>query len=366
MLALVATIGWVALSRPGEVSARPPVASMVDAALSQPSCALLGRTWDGQGCRRDRCARATDAIRPAANAEVCLRGGPEGARYGNPIAETRCRALHRRFVDAVNLCASMPERNRALIARAPACVAPYTTYAVHSERDADYDECLRPQQARRWEREALRQGREVGQYVAERSRTLCSFRSHVVFAGGECRRDGDPLPSAPRGTLLLGDSVAWRAADELADLRPGWTLDAVPGRVVYALGRRLDHYLAQHRPPAVVVVALGTNPGAGWVLGDYLEAVETLPDSTRVVWVTPYRSSERRPGNPPWLVQEVRRVSEAMSRAAQIRPGSCLVDWGADARSRDLLLDGVHPTRAAEGTWARLVSRGVTDCQRNG
>ena len=91
---------------------------MVDAAVSQPACALLGRTWDGQGCRRDRCARATDAIRPAANAEVCLRGGPEGARYGNPIAEPRCRALHRRFVDAVNLCASMPERSRPLIAQA--------------------------------------------------------------------------------------------------------------------------------------------------------------------------------------------------------------------------------------------------------
>ena len=367
VLALVATLGWVALSRPGEVSARPPAMSMVDAAVSQPACALLGRTWDGQGCRRDRCVRAADAIRPAVNAEVCLRGGPEGARYGNPIAESRCRALHRRFVDAVNLCASVPERSRPLIDKAAACVAPYTTYAVHSERDADYDECLRPQQAHRWEREALRQGRQVGEYVASRSRTLCSFRPHAVFTGGECRRAGDPLPAGPRGTLLLGDSVAWRAADELADLRPGWTLDALPGRVVYALGRRIDRYLAQHRPPAVVVVALGTNPGAGWVLGDYLDAVERLPDSTRVVWVTPYRSSERSTGNPPWLSREVQRVTQAMRRAAQIRPGSCLVAWDTAARTRsELLLDGVHPTRAAEGTWARLVSRGATDCRFGG
>ena len=60
-------------------------------------------------------------------------------------------------------------------------------------------------------------------------------------------------------------------------------------------------------------------------------------------------------------------MTRAMRRAAQLRPGSCLVAWDAAARSRpELLLDGVHPARAAEATWARLVSRGATDCRFGG
>ena len=363
-LTLAAAFGHLVLTQPEHVAAGPPGLSMVDAAINRPSCALLGRTWDAAGCRRDECVRPVDSIHPAVDAEVCERR-PEGSRYGNPIAAPRCRALHRRFIAPVNLCASLPERSRPLVDRSAACVAPWTTYAVHSERDGDYDECLRPQDARRWQREALRRGRPVGDYVAERSRTLCSYRAHVVFTAGRCRLDDAPLPRSPSGTLLIGDSVAWRATDELADLRPDWTVDAVPGRLVDELGPRIDRYLAGHRPPTLAVVALGTNPGAGWVLGDYLDAVAGLPRSTRVVWVTPHRSTARGPGNPRWLVAEVSRVERAMRRAANLRPGSCLVDWTELTRRQPgVLLDGVHPTRPGELTWARLVVRGATDCQR--
>lgn len=362
-LGLLAVVGHLSLGRPVEVAARQPGLSMVDAGVDRSSCALLGRTWTADGCRRDRCARATDAVRAAVNAEVCQRGGREGSRYGNPIAADRCRALHRRFIAAVNLCASAPQRDRTLIARAPECVAPWTTYVVHSDRGRDYDECLRPQQARLWEREALRRGEPVGDYLAERSPTLCSFRPRSAYVDGRCRRDSAPLPRSPQGTLLVGDSVAWRAADELADLRPDWTLDAVPGRLVQDLGARLERYLATHRPPAVVVVALGTNPGSGWVLGDYLDAAELLPARTRVVWVTPHRTADDARGNPSWLVGEVRRVENAMRRAAGQHPGSCLVDWSAAVEADPgLLLDGVHPTRPGEVELARLVARGATRC----
>lgn len=363
LLALVAGLSHLALGQPAEVSAGSSSLTMVDAGVDRSSCALLGRTWTSAGCRRDSCARSADAVRTAVNAEVCQRGGLDGSRYGTPVPAARCRALHRRFVAAVNLCASSPRRDRALVARAPECVAPWTTYAVHSERDGDYDECLRPRQARRWEREALRRGEPVAAYLAARSPTLCSFRARAVYAGGRCRRERGPLPTSPEGTLLLGDSVAWRAADELADLRPDWELDAVPGRLVDDLRPRLDRYLADHRPPAVLVVALGTNPGGGWVLGDYLDAVAPLPAQTRVVWVTPHRETHADRGNPSWLVAEVRRVQQAMRRAAAIHPGSCVVDWSAAVQAEpDLLLDGVHPTRPGEQEFARLVARGATRC----
>ena len=363
MLALVAVVSHLALGQPTEVSAGPASLSMVDAEVDRSSCALLGRSWTADGCRRDRCVRPADAVRPTINAEVCERGGRHGSRYGTAVPAQSCRALHRRFVAAVNLCASVPERDRPLVPRAPECVAPWTTYVVHSERDGDYDECLLPRQALRGEREALRRGEPVGDYLAARSRTLCSFRPQAVFAGGRCRRDAGPLPTSPRGTLLVGDSVAWRAADELADLRPRWSLDAVPGRVVDELGPRIDRYLATHRPPAVAVVALGTNPGSAWVLGDYLDAVASLPAQTRVVWVTPHRGLQQDRGNPEWLVTEVRRVQQAMRRAADLRPGSCVVDWSAAVRTQpDLLLDGVHPSRPGELELARLVVRGASRC----
>ena len=371
-LVLVVLVGLLGVARHGGEPAATPqaapraVLTSVDADVDQSTCRLLGRVWAGGGCRRDQCLRAVDTVRPAANAEVCLRGGPGGAQYGNPVPEAACRALHRRFLPAVNLCASVADRSRARVRRAAPCVAPRTTYVVHTEREGDWDECVTPQVASRLERLALRAGTPVGSYIAERSRNLCALRAGYEFRSGRCRTVAAPAGGAlerPAGVLLLGDSVAWRAADELAALRPGWRVDAVPGRLVQALPGRLDRQVRTGGTPATLVVALGTNPGHHWVLGDYLDAVQVLPESTRVVWVLPHREPQVSATNSEYAIAVVRRVQRAMARAAAARPLSCLADWGDEAsRTPGLLVDGVHPTREGEQVWAELVARAVDAC----
>ena len=371
-LVLVVLVGLVGLARHGAEPVTTPQAApraaltLVDADVDRATCRLLGRVWDAGGCRRDQCQRSVDTVRPAVNAEVCLRGGSGGAQYGNPVPQAVCRALHRRFLPEVNLCAAVADRTQALVRRAAPCVAPRTTYVVHSEREGDWDECVTPQVANRLERLALRAGTPVGAYIAERSRNLCALRPGHEFRAGRCRSAAAPTGGAlrrPQGVLVLGDSVAWRAADELSALRPGWRVDAVPGRLVQALPGRLARQVRTGGTPATLVVALGTNPGHHWVLGDYLDAVEVLPQATRVVWVLPHREAQVSATNSAYAIDEVERVQRAMARAAAARPRSCLADWGDEvARTPDLLVDGVHPTRAGEQVWADLVARAVDAC----
>ncbi|GAA4696972.1 hypothetical protein [Nocardioides nanhaiensis] len=371
---LVVLVGLLGAAQHGREAVAPratPQAAMsrVDGDVDQATCRLLGRVWGDGGCRRDRCLRAVDTVRPAANAEVCLRGGPGGAQYGNPVPEATCRALHRRFLPEVNLCAAVADRSRPLVRRAAPCVAPRTTYVVHSEREGDWDECVAPQVANRLERLALRSGTPVGAYIALRSRNLCALRPGFEFRAGQCRATpaGGAARAAvgatPQGVLLLGDSVAWRAADELGALRPAWRVDAVPGRLVQALPGRLARQLRTGGVPSTLVVALGTNPGHHWVLDDYLDAVAVLPESTRIVWVLPHRETQQTATNTAYAIAEVSRVQRAMAGAAAARPGSCLAEWGDEvARSPELLVDGVHPTREGEQVWAQLVTRAVDSC----
>lgn len=371
---LVVLVGLIGAAHHGRGTATPQAApqaaaqaavSLVDGDVDPATCRLLGRAFGEGGCRRDRCRRAVDTVRRATNAEVCLRGGPGGAQYGNPVPESVCEALHRRFLPAVNLCAAVPDRSRPLVRRAAPCVAPRTTYVVHSEREGDWDECVTPQVANRLERLALRAGLPVGAYVAERSRNLCALRPDREFRAGRCRVSTAGPAGGARGrdVLLLGDSVAWRAADELGALRPAWRVDAVPGRMVQALPGRLARQLRTGGVPSTLVVALGTNPGHHWVLDDYLDAVAVLPASTWVVWVLPHREAQPTAANTDYAIAEVGRVQRAMAGAAAARPGSCLVDWGDEvARDPELLVDGVHPTREGEQVWAELVTRAVEAC----
>ena len=68
---------------------------------------------------------------------------------------------------------------------------------------------------------------------------------------------------------MVGDSVSWRADDELAARQPRWILDLRPGRRLDELPGRLDWFRANHGDPDRLIVQLGTNRRQGFNEGDF-------------------------------------------------------------------------------------------------
>ncbi|WP_341926416.1 hypothetical protein [Nocardioides psychrotolerans] len=332
----------------------------VDERLGTRACALLGRAWTDQGCSRTTCARPGDRPRLNANAEMCLT--PAGASYGRAIDFRVCRALHRPWIAEVNLCVSNPARASVVVPMARQCVGAAQDYVVIRERQARWDECVTPARRRELERIADESGTPLRVVAAQRSRTLCALRAHTSYDGGVCRSvRATPPEGPPAGTLLVGDSLSWRATDELARLRPRWTIDGVPGRRVTQLKVRIRDHLATHVAPSTLVVALGTNTTTSWTQQDYVDATALVPESTRVLFVTPFRAEV---GNDPASVRRVDSYDSWMREIAANRPRTCLADWHALALDQpDVLVDGTHQTPEGEDVWARLVSDGWDACQ---
>ena len=335
-------------------------ASTVDARIGSRLCALLGRAWLDTGCSRATCERAGDRARRNPNAEVCFT--PSGHYYGRPIDFRACRALHRHWAPQVNLCVSNPDRELASVRRAPQCVGAYSDYVMVRESPEAWDECVTPARRRRLEQIALETSIPLSVVAEQRSPALCALRDNTEYVGGRCRAT-DPAPlteGAPRGTLLVGDSLSWRGADELAGLRPRWRRDGGPGRRVTQLPSRVRRYLTARGAPETLVVALGTNPQAVWRKRDYVAAVALVPAETRVLFVTPYRDPA---SSSAWAVARLEAYDRWMREIAADRPRSCLADWRALVASRPgLLVDGTHQSPGGEATWAELVSSSWEAC----
>src|SRR4051794_19290375 len=186
-----------------------------DRGLRAGECALLGRAYDARlGCARDRCVEGAVLWRKVPGAEACaLPGQPRGYGFGATVEARQCRALHRRWIAAVNYCASEPDRSLTTVPAAPQCVPPTSVYVVLAEQPGREDECLTAEDARSLSRAA----------VAARQRATAST------AGGP---------------LIVGDSVTWRGGDELARTWPRLTVDGEPGRRPTELARRLDAFRA--------------------------------------------------------------------------------------------------------------------------
>ena len=95
------------------------------------------------------------------------------------------------------------------------------------------------------------------------------------------------------------------SADWIIDLRPGRRLDELPGR--------LSWFRANHGDPDQVVIQLGTNRRKGFNEGDFRDTMLSLPASTPVLFLLPYRKfkgDQRRPGRGH---QEVRELDAATS-----------------------------------------------------
>jgi hypothetical protein len=319
---------------PGTATAVADSGSAYDRSLRPGECALLGRAYaTGLGCARDRCVEGAVPWRKVAGAEACaLVGQPKGFGYAATVDVRHCQDLQRRWITAVNYCASQPDRSLAAVRDAPQCASPASTYVTLSETEGRYDECLTTAQAAELSRQAAAHGTTLAAEVAAQQRRA--------------------EPSSG-GVLMVGDSVSWRGSDELARLRPELTVDAEPARRPTELVARLDAFRARHGQPAGLVVELGTNPATGFRRRDLAAAVQTLPAPIPVLLVLPYVevSSE-----PVVVSSWSQRFAGWMRSVAAGRPHTCVADWPAYARSHSgLLQDGTHPRNDAEAVWARWV-----------
>ncbi len=280
---------------PGTATAVADSGSAYDRSLRAGECALLGRAYaTGLGCARDRCVEGAVLWRKVAGAEACaLVGQPKGFGFAATVDVRQCQDLHRRWIAAVNYCASQPDRSLAAVRDAPQCASPASIYVTLSETEGRYDECLTTARVAALSRQAAAHGTTLAAEVAARQR-LAEPRSG--------------------GMLMVGDSVSWRGNDELARLRPELTVDAEPARRPTELADRLDAFRAKHGQLAGLIVELGTNPAPGFGRRDLADAVRSLPIGTPGHARAALRRGEQRPGGRVVVVAAVRRLDALRRR----------------------------------------------------
>jgi hypothetical protein len=344
----------------GSLALAPSAAAAPDPDLGRTACALTGRVYvAGSGCSRTECVRGAHRVKLAFDAELCARSGRGGAPYAQPVSADRCRALGRIWIPQINSCASQADRRVRRVSDAPQCLGRGATYLTHREVEGSYDECVSPRALAKLERLAKRSDRSVNAVALERNRVNCLDRAGFTFTDGLCAPRSGPAPELG-GTLVVGDSVGWRAEDELARQVPEWTLDLVPGRRLDELGSRLDHFRADRGEPTRLVVQLGTNRRRGFDETDFRAVMAGVPAAVPVVFLLPYRAPNAHNAGP---VNGTKKYAAWMRALAADRPGTCLVDWPAYAAAHDdRLVDGEHPGRSSEGWYARWLVRSVAAC----
>ncbi len=316
-------------------------AAAYDRSVDAVDCALLGRAFVPQlGCARGQCVDGAVPWRRTAGAEACaLAGQPRGYGYAATVDVRTCRALHRRWIAAVNYCASQPDRSVSLLRGAPQCTPPASVYVLLTETEGGYDVCLTATRAGAMSRRASARGSTLADELGQRQGRARTTRG---------------------GVLMVGDSVTWRGSDELSRLRPALTIDGEPARRPTELAARLAVFRARHGQPAGLVVELGTNPAPTFDRRDLTAVVRTLPPGTPVMFVLPYVEVTSDPAVvSPWS----QRFAGWMRSLAAQRPHSCVADWPAYVLAHPgLLQDGTHTRNDSEIDWARWISEQWEGC----
>lgn len=357
LVALVApllVVGLVSLSGGAQAVKQ---AGTFDQSVGATQCALLGRRWSQQhGCARSRCVAGAVPFNANLGAEVCASRA--GAPYGTYVEPSRCLALGRVWLATANYCASSPARGTETLAGAPQCAAPDAVYVTLGEKPGHYDECLDPAYVDQLRGLAAAAGTTLAQEVDRRSGLQCGDRVGRAMVDGVCVLTDAPPPARTDQTLVVGDSLGWRSSDELTARRPGFAVDAMPSRKIGELRGRLDAYRALRGQPSALVVELGTNATPGFTEQDLRQVVATLPRSTAVLLVLPYRQFAR--GNAP----SATAYGRWMRDLARTRPRTCVADWPRLLEQRPgLLLDGTHPTHRGEKVYAALLATGLSGCR---
>jgi hypothetical protein len=168
------------------------------------------------------------------------------------------------------------------------------------------------------------------------------------------------------GAWMYGDSVTAADAPALAaslrahELVLAW--DATPGIPTAPAVDRLVERLHVSRPPARLVMALGTNDTDPRLVTSQVERVmDIVPPTTRVWWVNTWKQH--------WLVsggeadlRAAAAVNAALAQADQRHRNLDVVDWSTTvgAEPRRYLRDGVHTLPTGRVARNALIVRAVT------
>jgi len=340
-------------------------APSVDKRLSQGECALTGRAWfPGRGCARHHCVKGATMFKEGHDAELCRMQGRNGAEYARPISSRRCADLGRIWLGEINSCASNPNRARYVVQNAPQCRGAGKVYVNHGEVEGRYDECMTPAKAAKLTRIGKRNKQSLNEAALDRNRFNCSYRAGWVMQSGTCvKRQGPPPASQLGGFYVVGDSVSWRADNELAARQGKWILDLRPGRRLDELPGRLDWFRANHGEPSQLVVQLGTNRRQGFNEADFKATMASLPATTPVLFLLPYRKFMGDNAGP---VAATKKYGRWMKNLAAQRPLTCLSDWPKIASSHlSNLVDGEHPDAQHEDWYARYLIHAWGDCAKH-
>lgn len=330
-----------------------------DNGVNPTECGLLGRVFaKGQGCSRTQCVKGAKRYRKVYGAEACRLRSEADFGFVSTIESRRCTALGRRWISAVNYCASYPDRSPNAIYGALQCTGARSVYVPLSEKEGYYDECLTPQRVRELQLLASLEGSTLTKEAAERSSVQCQWRPEHAYVNNKCVSAPGTRPSSG-GVVMVGDSLTWRGTDELTRLRGSFTVDGEPARQLSALQGRLDAYTALDGDPTGVIIALGTVPApAGFGKRDLQRIVRRLPRSAHLMFVMPY--AENTPGKP---TANTVQVAGWMKSIAKKRSRTCLADWPSYVRThRGILQDGVHVKRPYEKSWASFVDKAWARC----
>jgi hypothetical protein len=110
-----------------------------------------------------------------------------------------------------------------------------------------------------------------------------------------------------------------------------------------------------------MVLALGTNPDAGWTLTDYRRVVDSIPDSVTVVLVTVFRSRGTASAS---VLGRMDDYSRWMRSIASQRDNVCVAPWRGrvTGHANRFLVDGVHPNQRGAAVFADVVADAVAQC----
>ena len=158
------------------------------------------------------------------------------------------------------------------------------------------------------------------------------------------------------GVIVIGDSIAYYATEEILNRRPNWNINAQRGREVNRLPVIIDNMNQDAKIYQAVIIELGTNISEGWTRTDYFNCVESLPTLTTKFFVTPrvhHQGLERN--------ATVNRYADWMEWVAANRSDTFIIDWRAEVNANpDLLPDGVHPNQEGQNILARIMAQGVS------
>jgi hypothetical protein len=357
---LLPLVALLALLGPAPADA----AVRVDPRLTHAQCTLTGRVWVSgavTGCARYECVAGARIFKAGYNAELCEQSGKHGAEYARPIDSRICAALHRVWIGQINSCASNPDRARETIPNAPQCAGPWSTYVTHSEAEGHYDECMTPGRVGRLRGIARRTKAPFAKVSLTRSAVDCEHNAGHVLQRGLCVVRTGPVPAADLGGLvMIGDSVMWRAENELGARHPDWDTDGIPGRKIGDLQSRLDWYRRDHGNPSQLIVQLGNNATPQFTRNQFDAVIATVPATTSIMLILPYRAAQSEDKDAVSATIRYQRWERSLGAS---RPNTCVADWPAVAEAHPgNLVDGEHPNDTHEVWYARWVGRAWSDC----